>query len=139
MKDIQKSNSIYFIFFMFTKLLAFFCIITIVYIGTIFMLPEIADTYGMKSWNDTIRSLKAKLDTDNAHFGSGKTLIDGISDIAKPYIDESRAVTKQVQETVTTKTEQVKKAADSVEKAYQAVEWAKKDVQKLTDFWTGSR
>lgn len=48
--------------------------------------------------------------------------MEGITDIAKPYIDESKTVTKQVQETVTTKTEQVKQAADSVQKAYKAVE-----------------
>ncbi len=124
---------------MFSKLIAFLFIIVILYIGAIFILPEMADTYGSKSWNNIVRSFKAKIDTDNAHFGSGKTLIDGISDIAKPYIDESKAVTKQVQETVTTKTEQVKKAADSVEKAYQAVEWAKNDVQNVTKFGTGSK
>lgn len=124
---------------MFSKLIAFLFIIGIIYIGAIFILPEVTDTYGNKSWNDAVRSFKAKLDTDNAHFWSGASLMEGITDIAKPYIDESKTVTKQVQETVTTKTEQVKQAADSVQKAYKAVEWAKNDVQKLTNFGTGTK
>ena len=124
---------------MLTKLFALFTIVGIVYTGVVFVFPETADTYGMKSWNDAIRWFKSKIDTDNAHFSSGSTLIDNITDIAKPYIDESKSVTKQLQETMTTKVEQVQKAADSVEKVYEAVEWARKDVQKVTEFGTGSR
>lgn len=124
---------------MFTKLFALFTIVGILYTGAVFVIPETADTYGMKSWNDAIRWFKSKIDTDNAHFSSGSTLIDNITDIAKPYIDESKSVTKQLQETMTTKVEQIQKAADSVEKIYEAVEWAKKDVQKVTEFGTGSR
>ncbi len=124
---------------MFTKLFALFILIGVLYTGAIFIIPDVADSYGMKSWNDTLRWFKSKLDTDTAHFSSGSTLIDNITDIARPYIDETKAVTKQVQETVTIKSMQVKQAADSVEKAYQAVEWAKKDVQKLTEFGSGSR
>lgn len=49
-------------------------------------------------------------------------MIDRVTDIARPYIDESKAVTKQITETINTKTEQAKQAADSVEKAYNALE-----------------
>jgi hypothetical protein len=40
----------------------------------------------------------------------------------KPLIDDTKNVTKQITDTVDTKTEQVKQAADSIEKAYKAVE-----------------
>ncbi len=124
---------------MLTKLFAFFTIIGILYTGAIFVIPEITDTYGMKSWNNTVRWFKSNLDADRAHFSSGSTLMDSLTDIAKPYIDESKSVTRQVQETVNTKATQVKQAADSVGKAYEAVEWAKKDVQKVIEFGTGSK
>jgi hypothetical protein len=124
---------------MLSRIFAIVLILSILYIGSVFLLPDIADTYGHKSWNDSLRSLKSRIDTDNADFSSGWAIIDRVTDIAKPYIDESKAVTKQIQETVTTKTEQVKQAADSVEKAYKAVEWAKTDMQKLTTFGSGSR
>jgi hypothetical protein len=125
---------------MFTKFLAFLMLIGIVYIGGVFLLPDITDSYWIKSWNTTIRNLKAKLESDHpTNFSSGSTLIEKVTDIAKPYVDESKAVTNQVKTTIETKTEQVKQAADSVEKAYKAVEWAKSDVEKLTQFWSGGR
>lgn len=34
-------------------------IIVVIYVLTVFLAPEVADTYGKKSWNDSIRSLKS--------------------------------------------------------------------------------
>ncbi len=107
---------------MFSRILAIGIIIVVSYTTAVFTIPDIADIYGNKSWNDTLRSLKVRLDTDNAKFGSGMSLSERAGNIAKPYIEETQAVTKQVKETVGTKTEQIKQAAESVQKAYTAVE-----------------
>ncbi len=49
-----------------------------------------------------------------------------------------RSTATQVKGTIETKTQEVKQAADSVQNAYQAVEKAKNDIQKVSVFQTGS-
>ncbi len=120
-----------------TKIFSLLLIFAILYIGGIFLFPELSDTYGSKKINNSIRDFKAKIDSDSANFWSGWAIIDKVTNIAKPYIDGSKEVTNQLKTTIETKTEQAKQAADSVEKAYKAIEWAKTDVEKLTKFWTG--
>lgn len=60
-------------------------------------------------------------------------------DIAKPYIDETKNRANQIKTTLDTKTTEVKQAAESVQGAYKAVEWAKNDIQKLSTFGSGSK
>jgi methyl-accepting chemotaxis protein len=79
----------------------------------------------------TIESASGVLMTD-------KPLMQNITDIAEPYIDQTRATTKEIQTTIKTKTQEVKQAADSVKKAYDAVEDAKNNVRKISTFGTGS-
>jgi hypothetical protein len=107
---------------MFSRVFSFLLLLSVIYLGTIFILPEIADTYGNKSWNDTVRALKSKIETDSGALSGRTPLIDRVNDIAKPYIDETKSVVGQVQTTIDTKTEQVKQASESVQKAYDALQ-----------------
>ncbi len=131
---------------MFIKLFAFLILTGTAYILGVFFFPESTDTYGNKEWNMKIREYKKSLENFSSWSLEAKSLIQNVQDIAKPYIDESQKTIQEVQitakeikTTIDTKTQEVKQAADSVEKAYKAVEWAKNDIQKLSPFGTGSR
>ena len=129
---------------MFSKLFSLLLILTIVYVGAVFVVPDIADTYGHREWNEKIRMMKRASELD-ASVWSG-SIMSRATDIAKPYIDSSKTLVKDIQTTTTTLSEEVgikatqtKQAVDSVQKVYTAVQWARDDMQKLTNFWTGAR
>ncbi len=50
---------------MFSKLFSLLLILAIGYVGAVFVVPDIADTYGYREWNEKIRMLKraSELDT----------------------------------------------------------------------------
>ncbi len=123
---------------MLSRIIAFFILIITLYIGTVFLFPDFADTIGSTLWNEKIRNLKTSLDSATGALISEKPLMENITDIAVPYIEEAQNTTNKIQTTIETKTEQVREAADSVKKAYDAVESAKNSVQKITTFGTGS-
>jgi hypothetical protein len=120
---------------MLVKLLAFLLLIGVTYIGIVFIAPTLADRYGNAPLNKKFRSLKSASEIDTVN--SGASLYDRASNIAKPYIDESRATATQIQTTIDTKTEQAKEAAETARKAYEAAQEAKKSFDTLTNFGSG--
>lgn len=117
---------------MFAKIIAFLILIAVVYVGSIFIIPDLADTYGNPSLNAQIRTLKGKLNTFAEKDASTKSLIDSAKGIASPYIQETRDTAANIQKTIEQKTEQVKETKASIDNAYQAVDTAKTNIQNLT-------
>lgn len=124
---------------MLTRLFAFLLLVGILYILGVFFIPNFADTYGNREFNTKIRSLKWEFENFSSGGIEAKSLIQSAQDIAKPYIDETKNRANQIKTTLDTKTTEVKQAAESVQGAYKAVEWAKNDIQKLSTFGSGSK
>jgi hypothetical protein len=121
---------------MIAKLFAFLLLIAVIYVWLIFLAPELADQYGNPEWNSRIRLIKNISEIDSS---SGATsLYEKATDIAKPYIDETRATATQIKTTVDVKTEQAKQVIEAAEKVYDATQEAKSKINTLTNFWTGS-
>lgn len=106
--------------------------------GSVFLFPDFTDSIGNASWNTKLRNIKNSLESASGVLITDKPLIKSVTDIAKPYIDETRTTTEKMQTTIETKTQEIQQAADSVKKAYDALEWAKNDVKKITTFGSGS-
>lgn len=106
----------------------------------IFLFPEFADRIGNPTWNASIRKLKHQTENIGTFSGSSnpKSLIENLGTNAREITNEMRSTATQVKGTIETKTQEVKQAADSVQNAYQAVEKAKNDIQKVSVFQTGS-
>lgn len=94
------------------------------------MLPHIADQYGNKQWNDTIRALKSQ---SESYSGGTMSLYENLTWLLK----ESKNTLDNAQKAIETKTIQVKETAESVQKALDAVEKAKTDLEKLSTFGSG--
>lgn len=118
---------------MIIKLLALGLTLGMSYILTVFFVPEFADKYGNIALNTKIRDIK----NASLEFASGSdtpaSLIDKLTGTSKEYIDETVKTYENIQNTVSGKLQDVKSAADSVEKAYQAVNDAKADIQKVVN------
>ncbi len=125
---------------MIARLFALILILLVVGVGTIFLFPDFADRIGNPTLNASIRKLKHQTENIGALSGSSnpKSLIENLSNNAVEMTNEVRSTATQVKSTIDTKTQEVKQAADSVQNAYQAVEKAKNDIQKVSIFQTGS-
>ena len=119
---------------MFARLFALFLVIAVIYIVAIFVTPNLADQYGNQEWNHQIRSLKGTLESETGTL----SIYEKLKTTANSYMSESKSTIEYIHNTVTTKTEEVKNAAESVQNAYSAVGKAKDDFQKLGNFSTGT-
>lgn len=131
---------------MIAKLFWLIVLLSVSYVGAVFIAPEKADLYGNASLNATLRIWKLRLESTWSGWVSSKSLIENARDIAKPYIDESQKAVKEVQDTaveikttIDTKTEQVSKAIDSTQKAINSVNKAKEDIGNTLRFSSWSR
>lgn len=144
---------------MFSKIFAIIILIVIVYWVSIFVFPELSDTYWHKNLNTKIRDIKNK----SLQFASGSdsawSLMDKVIDLSlwatsdlggiiaswsqmkdtlidtsKQFVEEWKQTIENTEQVITEKTEQAKKAAESAKKAYEAVDQAKKDFQNFTNF-----
>jgi hypothetical protein len=115
---------------MFTRLFALVLLIGVVYGGFIFLAPEFADMYGNREWNEKIRMIKRATELDQA--SSIGSIVDKATDVARPYIDNTQTVVRDLQGTIDTKTEQAKQVIDATQKMYQSVEDAKSKLQNFT-------
>ncbi len=124
---------------MFSKLIAFILLLAGLYIVAVFALPREADQYGNPELNAKIRNIKDMSLNYASGSDSPASLADKLMTTGKGIMDETRDTANQIQSTVTEKTEQAKAAAASAQKAYDAVEQAKKDFQNLTNFSGGTQ
>lgn len=125
---------------MIARFLALILLCIVVGVGMIFLFPEFADRIGNPTWNASIRNLKHQAENIGTFSGASnpKSLIENLSNNAKDMTHDLQSTATQVKNTIETKTQEVKQAADSVQNAYQAVEKAKNDIQKVSVFQTGS-
>lgn len=129
---------------MFSRLLAFIILVISGYVLLVFFLPEIADHYGNKEFNSKIRTIKEQSltiwswnETPDSLWKDFSSKAEGIRDSGQQFIDDSRKTATQIQSTIEEKNTQAQQAAESVEKAYDAVNTAKTDIERLTTFsWT---
>lgn len=119
---------------MFSKLIAFVLLLAGLYIVAVFVIPATADQYGNTVFNAKIRTIKDMSLIYTSGSESPASLADKLMTTGKWIADETRQTADQIQSTLTEKTEQAKAAAASAQKAYDAVEQAKKDFQNLTNF-----
>lgn len=129
---------------MFSRLLAFIVLVISGYVLLVFFLPEIADRYGNKEFNSKIRTIKEQSltiwswnETPDSLWKDFSSKAEEIRDSGQQFIDDSRKTATQIQSTIEEKSTQAQQAAESVEKAYDAVNTAKTDIERLTTFsWT---
>lgn len=127
---------------MISKLIAVLVIFIVVYTWLIFLTPNFIDTYGITSFNEKVRMIKRASELDRS-FESTGSLVEQASDIAKPYIDESKKIVEETKSTietvntvVTEKTEQAKQAIQTAQEAYDKAQEAKNKIENLTNFGT---
>ncbi len=125
---------------MIVRLFALILILLVLGVGTIFLFPDFADRVGSSTLNTSIRKLKHQTENIGVLSGSSNpmSLMENFSDNTTQITNEVRSTATQIKSTLETKTQEVKQAADSVQNAYQAVEKAKNDIQKVSVFQTGS-
>ncbi len=103
---------------------------------TVFFLPEFSDTYGNRELNANIRKYK----DISLEFASGsdnpESLIEKFKTSSENYIDETKRTYETIEKTLSGKIQDVKTAADSVEKAYQAINEAKSNIDKVVNSTT---
>ncbi len=119
---------------MFSKFIAFILLFAGLYIVAVFVLPVQADQYGDTELNAKIRNIKDMSLSYASGSESPASLADKLMITGKSVIDETTKTADHIQSTLTEKTEQAKRAAESAQKAYDAVEQAKRDFQNLTNF-----
>jgi hypothetical protein len=119
---------------MFSKLIAFIILVASVYIIAVFVVPREADQYGNPDLNKKIRTIKEKSLSYTSGSESPASLAEKLMMTGKDLVDESRETIEHTEKVLTEKAEQAKAAATSAQKAYDAVEQAKKDFQNLTNF-----
>jgi transcription elongation factor GreA-like protein len=100
---------------MFTKLLAFIVLFSTLYVIGVFLFPELYDTYGNKTWNSHIRTIKEVLEKDHLETMTGETLIEKIRNNVNPYIEKTQEGIGHIESTIETKVEQTKQAIESIE------------------------
>jgi hypothetical protein len=118
---------------MFARLIAFLLLCSVGYTVFVFVAPEKADTIGNKTLNTKIRTLKNVLLTQDPSLQNPKSIVEMFVSGAQNTIKETTDTYTHIETTVKEKVEQAQKTADSVQKAYDAVEQAKKDIQNLTN------
>lgn len=129
---------------MFSRLLAFIILVISGYVLLVFFLPEIADHYGNKEFNSKIRTIKEQSltiwswnETPDSLWKDFSSKAEEIRDSGQQFIDDSRKTATQIQSTIEEKNTQAQQAAESVEKAYDAVNTVKTDIERLMTFsWT---
>lgn len=126
---------------MFSRLFAFIILIVSGYILLVFLFPEIADQYGNKELNVKIRNIKEQSlmiwswnETPDSLWKNFSNKAEELGASSQKIIDDSKQTAAQIQTTIEEKTIQVQQAANSVEKAYNAVNAAKTDIERLTSF-----
>lgn len=117
---------------MIAKLISFFVLLTVSYAVIVFVVPEFADQYGNTDINTRIRLIKDL----SLNYASGSqspvSLADKLLGTGKSLIDETKQTADQIQLALDEKKQQAKKAAESAQKAYDAVSQARQDFQNLT-------
>ena len=119
---------------MFAKLISFFILIAVSYTVVVFVAPGFADSYGSVELNTKIRTIKDLSLNYASGSESPSSLADKVLGTGKSLIDETKQTAEQIQLTLDEKKEQVQKAAESAQKAYDATLKAKEDFQNLTNF-----
>lgn len=144
---------------MFTKLFAFIIILVLVYILSIFIIPELADQYGNKNLNVNIRNIKDKslnfasgsdsvssiadkllnvshwiVESTKEKLASGSEIKNVVIDSGKIFIQEWKQTLENTEKIISEKTEQAKQTVDSITNAYEAIDQAKKNIQNFTNF-----
>ncbi len=119
------------------RLISFGILISIFYTFFVFFFPEMADKYGKKELNAKIRNIK----TATLEFSSGSenplSLFEKVKDSSTLYIEETKKTYNHIENTLSGKVNDIKEAADSAQKAYNAVTEAKKDIEKAFSVsWT---
>lgn len=128
---------------MLSKLISLITIIVVIYLGLVFLAPDFIDTYGSISLNEKIRMAKRASELDRT-LNTTWSLIDKATDIAKPYIDESKNVVNESKDTIinvnnvlTEKTEQAKQVIESAQDTYNKAQETKSKIDWLSNFGTG--
>jgi flagellar hook-basal body complex protein FliE len=123
---------------MFARLILLGFITSIIYILWVFSFPDFIDTYGNTSLNAKIREYK-QLSLDFASGSENPTsLVEKLTNTSQKYINETKETYSTLENTVSGKIQDVKVAADSVEKAYTAINEAKDNINNVisTLSWT---
>lgn len=115
------------------KLISLTLLGAILYILSVFFYPQFADQYWDPEINAKIREYKNL----SLEFASGWenpiSIIDKLKNNSEDYIYETKRTYENIQNTISGKVQDVKTAADSVEKAYQAVNAAKQNIEKVVN------
>lgn len=126
---------------MILKLFSFLLVLFVSYTLVVFFAPEVADMYGDADVNAKIRNFKEQILSFSSGATDATSLYDKIKMTWEGYLQntqetysgiESKA--REIQLTLSGKVEDVKEAVDSVQKAYDAIEEAKKDLNKALNF-----
>jgi seryl-tRNA synthetase len=98
----------------------------------VFVAPELFDTYGNKKLNETLRNFKDV----SLRFGTGgsgaKSLFESVKNNASSLIEKMGEDLQSLKSSATEKMQQVKETSKNVENAYNALQEAKKSLDKLT-------
>lgn len=128
---------------MLSRLIAFLLLLSVLYVWAVFLIPELTDTYGIKSINEKIRIFKRASELDRVVNSSG-SLLDKTKDIAKPFVEKGENIVnqtadslKEVNTIVSEKTEQAKQVIESAQETYNKAQETKNKLDTLTNFWTG--
>ena len=123
---------------MIARILAVFLIFAITYVLWVFIFPQEFDTYGNIGLNAKIREYKNFSLQFASGWENGASLIDTMKSTSQSYIDETQKTYKNIQSTLSGKIQEVQTAVDSVDRAYDAVNQAKSDLNKIikASTWT---
>ncbi len=128
------------------RLIGIVILLGTLYVLAVFVVPEKLDTYGNKGINIWIRGIKNTADSISQE--NPKTLVQTLQDSINTIsttasgfiasgaslIDESKKTYDTTKAVVDTKIEEINTATESVKKAYNALDEAKKNIEKLTNF-----
>lgn len=119
---------------MLSKIFSLLILIAWVYILAIFFAPSIADQYGNSSLNTKIRHIKdASLLLSSGATENPQSIIDTLKNNGESILTETKQTIDTTKKVAEEKLEQAKQAKQSAEDAYNALEKAKSDLQKLTN------
>ena len=120
---------------MIARFFAFLILIWVLYLLSVFLLPDISDRIFGSGLGDKIRTFKSSLES---YSGSSESLYERLKKSTSDFVTETKDTTEHIQKTLETKIDQTEQAVESAKDAYTAVEKAKNDFQNLTTFSSGS-
>lgn len=116
---------------MIARIIALLLLLSVSYVLWVFLAPDFMDIYGDSDINAKIREYKDL----SLRFSSGastpESLVEQITRSSQVYIDETRRTYENIENTISGKIQDVQVAADSVQKAYEAINEAKSDIQNV--------